>query len=86
MHKHGGTSLWRDKHATLAAKSPPGVARGCFVGGHQSGLVGCKPPLLFMQGASSCSSQKQRQGDHGAPSHDLVHLPTYLPPNYVSHT
>ena len=61
MHKHGGTSSWRDKHVTLAAVSPLGAAWGRFVGGHQSGLAGCKPPPLFKRGASSCSSQRQRQ-------------------------
>ena len=61
MPKHGGTPSWRDKHVTPAAISPPGVARGRFVGGPQSGLAGCKPPPLFQRGASSCSSQRQRQ-------------------------
>ena len=61
MRKHGGTPSWRDKYVTLAAISPPGVARGHFVGGHQSGLAGCKSPPLFKRGAPSCSSQRQRQ-------------------------
>ena len=47
MRKHGGTPSWRDNNVTPAAISPPGVARGCFVGGQQSGLAGCKPPPLF---------------------------------------
>ena len=47
MRKHGGTPSRRDKHVTLAAISPPGVARGRFVGGQQSGLAGSKPPPLF---------------------------------------
>ena len=47
MRKHGGTPSRRDKHVTLAAISPPGVPRGRFVGGQQSGLAGCKPPPLF---------------------------------------
>ena len=78
MRKHGGTPSRRDKHVTSAAISPPGVARGRFVGGQQSGLAGCKPPPLFTRGASSCSSQGRRQGNQGAPLHDRVHLPTYL--------
>ena len=49
MCKHGGTPSRRDKHVTLTAISPPGVARGRFVGGHQSGLAGCKPPPLFVR-------------------------------------
>ena len=55
MRKHGGTPSRRDKHVTLAAISPPGVARGRFVGGQQSGLAGSKPPPLFTREASSCS-------------------------------
>ena len=62
MRKHGGPPSRRDKHVTLAAISPPGVARGRFVWGQQSGLAGCKPPPLFARGASSCSSQGRRQG------------------------
>ena len=61
MRKHEGTPSRRDKHVTLAAISPPGVARGRFVGSQQSGLAGCKPPPLLKRGASSCSSQRQRQ-------------------------
>ena len=76
MRKHRGTPSRRDKHVTLAAITPPGVARGRFVGGQQSGLVGCKPPPLFTRGASSCSSQGRHQGNQGAPLQDRVHLPT----------
>ena len=78
MHKHGGTPSRRDKHVTLAAISPPGVARGRFVGGQQSGLAGCKPPPLFTRGASSCSSQGRRQGEPWGASPRLS-APTYLP-------
>ena len=78
MCKHGGTPSWRDKHVTLAADSPPGVARGCFVGGQQSGLAGCKPPPLFTRGASSCSSQGRRQGEPWGAS-PRPSAPTYLP-------
>ena len=78
MHKHGGTPSRRDKHVTLAAISPPGVAQGRFVGGQQSGLAGCKPPPLFTRGASSCSSQGRRQGEpRGASPRQSA--PTYLP-------
>ena len=63
MRKHGGTPSRRDKHVTLAAISPPGVARGRFIGGQQSGLAGSKPPPLFTREASSCSSQGRRQGE-----------------------
>ena len=63
MRKHGGTPSRRDKHVTLAAISPPSVARGRFVGGQQSGLAGCKPPPLFTCGAPSCSCQGRRQGE-----------------------
>ena len=78
MRKHGGTPFRRDKHVTLAAISPPGVARGCFVGGQQSGLAGCKPPPLFTRGASSCLSQGQRQGEPRGAS-PRPSAPTYLP-------
>ena len=78
MRKHGGPPSQRDKHVTLAAISPPGVARGRFVGGQQSGLAGCKPPPLFTRGASSCSSQGRRQGEPRGAS-PRPSAPTYLP-------
>ena len=78
MGKHGGTPSRRDKNITLAAISPSSVARGRFVGGHQSGLVGCKSPPLFKRGASSCSSQRQRQQEPWAAS-PPPSAPTYLP-------
>ena len=84
MRKHGGTPSWRDKHVRLAAISPPGVARGRFVGGQQSGLAGCKPPPLFTRGASSCSSQGQRQGEPRGAS-PRPSAPTYLPTCLVRH-
>ena len=78
MRKHGGTPSRPDKHVMLAAISPPGVARGRFVGGHQSGLAGCKLPPLFMRGASSCPSQGRRQGEPWGASPGPS-APTYLP-------
>ena len=78
MRKHRGTPSRRDKHVTLAAHSPPGVARGRFVGGHQSGLAGCKSPPRFKRGASSCSSQRQRQREPWGAS-PRPSAPTYLP-------
>ena len=78
MRKHGGTPSWRDKQVTLAAISPPGVARGRFVGGQQSGLAGSKPPPLFTREASSCSSQGRRQGEPWGAS-PRPSAPTYLP-------
>ena len=83
MRKHGGTPSRRDGHVTLVANSPPGAARGRFVGGHQSGLAGCKSLPLFKRGASSCSSQRQRQREKGAPLHDREPLPTHLHPMAV---
>ena len=77
MRKNGGTPSWRDKHVTLAATSPPGVARGRFVGGHQSGLAGCKSPPLLKRGASSCSSKRQRQREPWGTS-PRPSAPTYL--------
>ena len=76
MRKHGGTPSQRDKHVKLAAISPPGVARGRFVGGQQSGLAGSKPPPLFTRGASSCSSQGRRQGRLSTT--ECTYLPTSL--------
>ena len=82
MRKHGGTPSQRDKHVKPAAISPPGVARGRYVGGQQSGLAGSKPPPLFTRGASSCSSQGRRQGEprSASPRRSApTYLPTYLP-------
>ena len=78
MRKHRGTPSRRDKYVTLAAISPPCVARGRVVKGHQSGLAGCKSPPLFKRGASSCSSQRQRQQEPSGPS-QRPSAPTYLP-------
>ena len=78
MRKHGGTPSRRDKHVTLAAISPPGVARGRFVGGQQSGLAESKLPPLSTRKASSCSSQGRRQGEPWGAS-PRPSAPTYLP-------
>ena len=78
MRKHGGTPSRRDKHVTLAAISPPGVAQGRFFGPQKSGLAGCKPPPLFTRGASSCSSEGRRQGEPWGAS-PRPSAPTYLP-------
>ena len=78
MRKHGSTPSGRDKHVTLAANGPPGVARGRFVGGQQSGPAGSKPPPLFTRETSSCSSQGRRQGEPWGAS-PRPSAPTYLP-------
>ena len=78
MRKHRGTPYRRDKDVTLAVISPPGVGRGRFVRGQQSGLAGCKSPPLFKCGASSCSSQRQRQREPWGAS-PQPSAPTYLP-------
>ena len=78
MRKHGGTPSRRDKHITLASISPPGDAQGRLVGGHQSGLAGCKPPPLFKRGASSCSSQRRHQQEPWGAS-PRPRAPTYRP-------
>ena len=70
--------LLRGSELDDAPRSPPGVARGRFVGGQQSGLAGCKPPPLFTRGASSCSSQGRRQGEPWGAS-PRPSAPTYLP-------
>ena len=79
MRKHRGTPFWRDRHVTLAAISRPGVAQGRFVGSHQSGPAGCKPPPLFNRQPLPVRHSGNASGNHGAPLHDRVHLPTYLP-------
>ena len=80
MRKHGGLPSRRDKYVMLAAISPPAVPRGHFVWDHQSGLAGCKSPPLFTRGASSCSSQGQRQGGTigRLSTTACTYLPTYL--------
>ena len=78
MRGHRGIPPRHDKHVTLAAISTPGVARGRFVGGHQSGVAGSKSPPLFTRGASSCPSQKRRQGEPWGAS-PRPSAPTYLP-------
>ena len=83
MRKHGGTPSRRDKHVTLAAISPPGVARGRLVRRQQSGLAGSKPPPLFTRGASSCSSQGRRQGEPWGAS-PQPSAPTYLPTSFFA--
>ena len=78
MRKHGGTPSRRDKHVTLAAISPLGVARGRFVGGQQSGLEECKLLPLFKRGASSYLSQRRCQREPWGAS-PRPSAPTYLP-------
>ena len=77
MRKHGGTPSQQEEHVTLAAISPPGVARGRFVGGHQSGLAGSKPPPRSTRGPLPVCHRGNARGNHGAPLHDRVRLPTY---------
>ena len=78
MRKHGGTPSCHLLLVTLAATSPPAVARGHLVGGHQSGLAGCKSPPLFTRAAPSCRSQGQRQGETWGAS-PRPRAPTYIP-------
>ena len=78
MRKHGGTPSRRDKCVTPVAISPPGATRGRFVGGHQSGVTGCKPPPLFKPEPLAVCHSGNASGNHGAPLHNPVHLPTYL--------
>ena len=78
MRKHGDTPSRRGEYVTLAATLPSGVARGRLVGGHRSGLAGRKAPPLFICGASSCSSQRQRQQEPWGAS-PRPSAATYLP-------
>ena len=81
MRKYGGTPSWRDKYVTLEAISPPGVAQGRFVGGHQSGLAGCKSPppiqarslFLFVTAATPAGTMGRFS------TTECTYLPTYLP-------
>ena len=83
MRKHGVTTFWLDKQVTLAAISPTIDAQGRLVGGHQPAVAGCKPPPLCKRGASSFSSQRQRQREPwGASPRPCA--PTYLPPRRTS--
>ena len=80
MCEHGSAPSRREQYVTLAAISPPGVARGRFVAGYKSGLAGWVSRLP----SSSAEPLPVRHsgkasGNHGAPLHDRVHLPTYLP-------
>ena len=78
MRKHASTPPRCDRYVTLAATSPPGAAQGRFVGGHQPGLAGCKLPPLLKSGASSCSSQRQREREPWGTSRQPS-APMYLP-------
>ena len=78
MRKYKGTISQRDKYPTLAAISPPGVARRRFVGGHRSGLAWSKSHPLFKRGPSSRPSQGRRQGDTGRAS-PRASAPIFLP-------
>ena len=84
LGKQGGTSSRRDTSVTLAAISPPCIAPGRFVGGQVSGLGGFKPPHLVMRETSSCSHRGNARETRGAPLHNRVHLPTYLPDHQCS--
>ena len=80
MRKRGGTPSRRGKFLTLAATSPPDVGRGRFVGGHQSGLVGCKPPPLFKRRASSftVTGAMPTETMGRLSTTQCTYLPTYL--------
>ena len=80
MRKHGGSPFGRDKHVTLAAISPPGVAGAALLGTtSQVYRDVSRPP-------SSCAEPLpvRHRGNtrryNRAPLHNRVHLPTYLPP------
>ena len=78
MRKHGGPPSRHDKYVQPASTSPPGVARGRFVWGQQSGLAGCKSPPSFKRRAFFCLSQRQRQREPLGASPRPTDLPTYL--------
>ena len=78
MRKHGGTPSRRDKHVTPAAISPPGVARGRFVGGQQTGPRDVSRLPSSRAEPLPVRHRGDARGNQGAPLHDRVHLPTYL--------
>ena len=79
MRKHGGTPPWRDQYVTLALISPPSAARGRYVWGHRSDLAGCKRLPFSCAEPLPVPYSGDASGYHGAPLHDRVQLPTYLP-------
>ena len=81
MRKCGGTPSRREMFPTPAATSSPGSARDRFVGGHKSGLAGCKLPRLFKCRPSSYTVTGVTPGaTTGRLSMtDCTYLPTYLP-------
>ena len=78
MRKQRGTPSWRDTYVMLQAISPSGAAWGRFVGGHQSGLAGCKLPRLCKRQPLPVPHRGNASRNHGAPLHNRVQLPTYL--------
>ena len=80
MRKHKGTASWLGAFLMQAATSPPGVARGGFVGGHQSGLASCKRRPLVKRRASSCTVPwAMPKGSMGRLSTtECTYLPTLL--------
>ena len=80
MCKHGGTPSRHGTFPMLAVTSPPGAARGRFVGGQKSGLVGCKLPPLFKFGAFSCSITGATPGRTTGriSTNETTYLPAYL--------
>ena len=79
-HPLGETSTSRWRRSAL-----PMMPGADFVGGHQSGLAGSKPPPLFTHGTSSCSSQGRRQGEpRGAsPRPSAPPPPPPPPPHHI---
>ena len=65
VRKHGGTSSWRDKHVTLAAISPPGAARGRFVGGDARQATPARKGARCEAGAGSTRPHRPHPGHTG---------------------
>ena len=78
MRKHGGTPSRHDKQSRWRRTALPVLPGAAFFGGHQSGLAGYKPPPLYKRGASSCTSQRQRQQEPWGAS-PRPSASTYLP-------
>ena len=80
VRNYGGTNSRYDAFVTLAPISPPDVAQGRFVWGRQTGLAECKPPFLFMRGASSCTVTRAtpRGNMRCVSTTECTYLPIYL--------
>ena len=98
--KSGESLGFRPREGTCASTEahPPGVTglsrwrqsalRARFVGGHQSGLAGCKPPPVFMRRAFSCTVTGATPGGTMGrlSTSESIYLPTLMHQLYAMKT